>query len=330
MPSSARRATAPKCTEEQLAAIRKQINPNSQHCLENVYEQQCPITKATSCYDPTWLHTYYSLWNPTEDNSGDFRAVTIGCNQGFQPLYFLRLGTRDPSVDNHQWKTKLGKKASLPCQREQALLTHSSTTDKRVGHAYCLEESGDKVEDIRRTSRALAYEAKGLHVHLLPPSSKNSLDHFLQAHVLSPTSSMSNTSSFTIITSKTGSNQNVIHIMDVEVGTGEEFQILTHDLSVQTLNRTQYVSYKYDWKGGWSGYGRNTRIITNYLDQIGFTCYWAGMGKLWRITSCPSFPKEYSEAYKYWAHVACVHRTLAPKLLQDIMEQTFLNTTRSI
>ena len=56
------------------------------------------------------------------------------------------------------------------------------------------------------------------------------------------------------------------------------------------------------------------------LDGKGFTCYWAGIKKLWRITDC------YLDWYDWhgWSNVACVHRSQIE--LVGIMEGLFNRT----
>ncbi len=61
------------------------------------------------------------------------------------------------------------------------------------------------------------------------------------------------------------------------------------------------------------------------LDTIGFTCCWAGRNKLWRITSC--FYREYDERDKYWSHIACANRFVAPTFMEE-MESLLERTIR--
>jgi hypothetical protein len=63
------------------------------------------------------------------------------------------------------------------------------------------------------------------------------------------------------------------------------------------------------------------KIAVEHLDDIGFTCYWAGKGELWRITGC--WQPQFRGAY--WSNVACANRQLAPSLLR-IMESIFQKT----
>ena len=57
------------------------------------------------------------------------------------------------------------------------------------------------------------------------------------------------------------------------------------------------------------------------MDELGFTCYWAGRSELWRITGC--WQPHYGGAF--WSNVACANRRLAPSLLER-MERVFLDT----
>ncbi len=67
---------------------------------------------------------------------------------------------------------------------------------------------------------------------------------------------------------------------------------------------------------------RNLHIqdAVQLLDGKGFTCYWAGENRLWRISGC------YFEHYNFfhdWSNVACVHRS--QEILYDRMEKVFTN-----
>ena len=59
----------------------------------------------------------------------------------------------------------------------------------------------------------------------------------------------------------------------------------------------------------------------DYMNNIGFTCYWPGQGELWRITGC--WQPHYDDSF--WSNIACAHRKLAPAL-HERMETLFLKT----
>jgi hypothetical protein len=65
-------------------------------------------------------------------------------------------------------------------------------------------------------------------------------------------------------------------------------------------------------------------VAIDMLDNVGFTCYWAGTSKLWRITHCW---RDVYDTAKFIATVACVNRNLKEsKTLADDMERLFLQT----
>lgn len=279
--------TAPKCTAEQLAAIRKQINPASMDCVESVYQQRCPVTAATRFFDATWLTNYYSKAETTAD---PFLAITVGCLDGIEAVNILRLGTMDPTIDVTAWKTAIGGGGG----RDQVSIS-PGTPPRRTGKMYCVEEQPDKVEAISKAIGSTSYASKGMNVLKYEFSSANNLENFLQQN---------------------GAADGRINYLQME--TDKAYDIMSGGKAA--LSRTDYLTYVMDWKGAWSNYGRNTKAVTTLLDKMGFTCYWAGDGKLWRITSC--LFREYGEAYKYWSHVACANRNLAPTLV-DEMENLF-------
>jgi hypothetical protein len=63
------------------------------------------------------------------------------------------------------------------------------------------------------------------------------------------------------------------------------------------------------------------KLAIDYMNNIGFTCYWPGQGELWRITGC--WQPHYDGSF--WSNIACAHRQLAP-VLHERMETLFLKT----
>jgi FkbM family methyltransferase len=106
-------------------------------------------------------------------------------------------------------------------------------------------------------------------------------------------------------------------LTDVE---GYDFDVL---LGAQnTLRRTEYLEFEFNWKERWALPDRSLTKTVEFLDNLDFTCYWAGINKLWRITNC--LLPHYNEA-KFWSNVACVNRRLAAVLASE-MENLFLKT----
>lgn len=87
------------------------------------------------------------------------------------------------------------------------------------------------------------------------------------------------------------------------------------------LDITQYLEFEYHVALPWRYY-RLTDTI-QLLDSKGFTCYWAGKSKLWRITQCLH---DTYDTWHGWSNVACVHRSQTD--LAKRMEQVFQETLR--
>lgn len=104
----------------------------------------------------------------------------------------------------------------------------------------------------------------------------------------------------------------------VLIGNGDEGANVAKG-GMNTMARTRYLEFDYDWKGAWES--QSMKDVIDKLDAAGHTCYWAGPGKLWRLTGC--WQEHYN--YKTWSHLACAHRVLAPKLAER-MEGVFKTT----
>jgi FkbM family methyltransferase len=90
--------------------------------------------------------------------------------------------------------------------------------------------------------------------------------------------------------------------------------------ATKTLQSTKYLEFEYHQVGAWKQHKLSTAITS--LQQQGFVCYWAGHGKLWRITDCWM---DHYDVSKTWSNVACVNLALAPTLALR-MEGVFLKT----
>jgi len=87
------------------------------------------------------------------------------------------------------------------------------------------------------------------------------------------------------------------------------------------LKRVRYLLFEVHLAGNWMSHSLSETINVLLHD---FNCYWAGKGRLWRITN--RMNKELEELYEYksWSNVACVHQRETE--LVDIMEDIFRKT----
>ena len=86
-------------------------------------------------------------------------------------------------------------------------------------------------------------------------------------------------------------------------------------------NRNTSLPPTLKWRVDYRDGKKPFKLAIDFLDEIGFTCYWAGRGELWRITGC--WQPHYGGVFE--SNVACAHRELAPSLLEK-METVFQET----
>eukprot|EP00814_Leptocylindrus_danicus_P007256 CAMPEP_0116008266 /NCGR_PEP_ID=MMETSP0321-20121206/2766_1 /TAXON_ID=163516 /ORGANISM="Leptocylindrus danicus var. danicus, Strain B650" /LENGTH=445 /DNA_ID=CAMNT_0003477067 /DNA_START=1 /DNA_END=1338 /DNA_ORIENTATION=- len=106
-----------------------------------------------------------------------------------------------------------------------------------------------------------------------------------------------------------------IHALNIDVE-GYDFDVLLG--AREMLKRTQYVEFEYNWKGSWAN--QHLKDAIQMLDDLNFTCYWAGRDKLWKITRCWW---DYFD-FHHWSNVACVKNSQIK--LAIAMENLFTKT----
>ena len=84
------------------------------------------------------------------------------------------------------------------------------------------------------------------------------------------------------------------------------------------------MEFEYHSRGHWQGEGKgrgglrfSLKDATDYLDNLGYSCFWAGKKTLYRITGC------WDDMYHdhRWSNVACYHRD--DKKLGSVMDGIF-------
>eukprot|EP00978_Attheya_sp_CCMP212_P019363 scaffold54205_cov55-Attheya_sp.AAC.1 len=109
-----------------------------------------------------------------------------------------------------------------------------------------------------------------------------------------------------------------INVLSIDVE-GFDFDVLFGAGDV--LDRAEYIEFEYHIYGHWKRY--HIMDAVSLLDTKGYTCYWSGKGKLWRLTECGH------DVYNHWhgwSNVACVHRS--QEVLAMKMENLFLDTLK--
>ena len=344
-----------KCTMDELKKVRAQLIPQGcvHQLLFNVpFMQLCSLTVATKCPKATWLDDYYldlqKTYSATRETPRSFLGISVGCNKGFDAINTLRMGTFDDTINKTAWKHAMTADEkelhSAVCNQDSAsdifeiLPPYTSNSSKTIlhpqGEMHCIEPLPITFKKLNHSGNILKYTEKGFHVthaaiskdsgEMLFPSGKNQKGGVENLGLAScknrkdcehvPVYSLADYIE-TKVKARKGSAINVLSI-DVEGFDGDVLLGATPEV----LQRVEYLEFEYNWMGSWKE--QHLYDIVDMLDKQGdFTCYFAGIDRLWRLTDCWM---SYFDIHS-WANVACVNRRRVPRLA-SIMEQVFNRT----
>jgi FkbM family methyltransferase len=342
---------AEQCTPDQLKKIEQQL-PSNPSCFGHQWDNGCPITKETNCPEPKWLFDYYNTKISPEQEATPFVAIDVGCGTATRALVTLKMGTRDSAiVDLPTWSKALGAEAAPTCPMEPLLqMIAPAAATKRVGTLHCIEPLPITYEAVKKASESTKLNQMGLVLHQLAITDKDGSQDFpivdvgsdshQKVHVGSKDVGVHSCTGLADATKKEKckavqamtldsfveknipkANNNNINALIIVAGTFE-FEVLAGGKSA--LSRVEYLEFAFNWKYGWQKPDHTIPAAVDMLNGIGFTCYWAGKKKLWRITGCPL---PLYQTAKFWSNIACVNRKLAPGLAAE-MEKFFLETIK--
>ena len=345
-----------ECSPYQITALRNQLQPNNSFCFNYPWTNQCPITVQTKCPDNVWLQSFY---HRRKSDTKTFLAINVGCNKGTDAVKMLHLV--DPFVDLSNWRQSFAEAAAPQTVTPEVCadtssFTQTSTTGSihssftlsspEMMQVHCIEPLPVTHEVLERANSLSNYAAKGLNIHSVAISSESGTVFFpkpRQDGELYKRVNVGTENKGIGSCTRMDEADRVKHCIPVHVMTLDSFvakylplegtiqYILTdvegYDFDVllganNTLHRTEYLEFEFNRKDRWGLKDRSIAKAVNDLDNHGFTCYWAGVNKLWRITNC--LLQEYETA-KFWSNVACVNRKLAVDLASE-MELLFMKT----
>lgn len=351
-----------QCSHDDLLKIRHQLPPEM--CISD-YEgntpwlQRCSLTIATKCPKATWLEEYYQelqqnyIQNLSQNDKKHFLGISIGCNKGFDAIHTLRMGTFNHNINKQDWKqameSKGGKLHDAVCGQDSGDLfaispaLQNMTMDKPKGEMHCVEPMPKTFDSLEYSSKHLQYDEYGFHVTnaaiskesgtMYFPSNTNSSSGIENQGLATCTNHMTEEERLeqcrpvTVFSLQDFVRQNVksqgpIHILSIDVE-GFDCDVLS-GAGKDVLQRVEYLEFEYNYMGSWAHV--HLYDVIEMLNEIGFTCYWAGMDLLWRITNCwQSFYDLHA-----WSNVACVNRDAVPQLANKMEEkfQSSLNHTK--
>jgi len=198
---------------------------------------------------------------------------------------------------------------------------------QRKGEMHCIEPMPSTFSELQRVGEKLGLTSKGMVFTHAAISSTSGVVKFPVSYVGVEDQSITSCTdgatkapcvevpmfSLEDYVAKYVNGSGPINILQIDVE-GYDFDVLFGAGNV--LDSTHYLEFEYHKKPSWDIL--HIQDAVKLLDGKGFTCYWAGKNKLWRISGC------YFEHYNFfhdWSNVACVHRS--QKTLYDRMEKVF-------
>ncbi|KAI2508246.1 methyltransferase [Fragilaria crotonensis] len=304
----------------------------------------CPISLSTSCPQASWLEDYYASQHKQQATKKSFLAINAGCNKGYDAVNLLRMGSNNATFSRIAWKNAMPPNTKPGvCGQDKESPTASSPSSfdddaEASALVYCIEPMTSTFLALQNAARKTGWDSQ-LKVLQLAVNNED------PSTVLFPKPAPGNlgvegvgisndcrvrpdkcievdSSRLDFMMSKEHLTNKQVNALLIDVE-GFDFDVLQGGNA--TLRNTEYVEFEFHQVGKWERefkLGKKPlKVAINFMDELGFTCYWAGRGELWRITGC--WLPHYGGAF--WSNVACANRRLAPSLLQK-MEALFLDT----
>mmetsp|Transcript_55181 Transcript_55181/g.134092 ORF Transcript_55181/g.134092 Transcript_55181/m.134092 type:complete len:547 (-) Transcript_55181:161-1801(-) len=291
------------CSNERIAEVRDQLTVYS--CYPPLYpwHQRCSYTLVTKgCQGYLPARQFYANLNTTVFDGYPFLGVIIGWELDDAPVDTLYIGSHNSSrYSTVEWNSVV--KYTDSCRPLMSVVEDDENPMK--AQVMVVEWSDERYRQLREAKLISGFND----------------DEMVLARTdaeLDPENAISDR-----IDMKFPGDDRPIHYMQIN-GRYFDHLILTKSISFETLNRTRFLSFEYNWKDDWAKDDSTLISLIDKLKSAGLTCYWSGNEEyptdLWRITDCWSWHYE----SKQWAHVSCVntqHDDVRP--LKDRMELMF-------
>lgn len=318
---------SPLCTSEQRNKIAHQLMLKDDEDIRHTDRSSLSSPRLSQwfkCPKTSWIDKFYA--QETDIGSTDFLGINVGCNKGHDAMRIARMGMSNADIDAYEWRDNFGASAGACGQGKDEQF--NVVQRQRKGEMHCIEPMPSTFSELQRVGKIMDLKRKGLVFTHAAIASTNGVAKFPNASVGTERLGIGHCDSsaggkydcvevpvysLDYYVDKYVKGTGPINILMIDVE-GHDFDVLFGASS--TLDRTQYLEFEYHKNGNWGKL--HLQDAVRLLDGKGFTCYWAGENRLWRISGC------YFDHYNYfhgWSNVACVHRSL--DTLYDIMEKTF-------
>lgn len=277
----------------------------------------------TQCPRSTWL----AQWLP---RPCFFTYISVGCNMGLDAVQMAKVGTQNSVFNVQTYLENLRQYIPMMQQPVCGLLPidpvikmHEAST----GEIHCIEPVSSIVKIARQVARHMHLPEAGFNIHQGALSNRTGTVLFEDPQAGNEGASLDtpcvNCIGIPMYTLDDYVEQFVrskdrITVLTINAE-GFDFNVLQG--SWLTLKRVDYLEFEVNSRGSWL---RSTVIDAIQLLEKEFVCYWAGNGKLWRLTGCLEGQAKVRYLHNpQSSNVACVARS--NQELWRIMEDIFLN-----
>eukprot|EP00986_Skeletonema_menzelii_P002649 scaffold737_cov120-Skeletonema_menzelii.AAC.3 len=247
-----------------------------------------------SCPKTSWIDKFYA--EQTDIGSSDFLGISVGCNKGHDAIRTARMGLSDATIDALKWRDEFHSDFEAICGADRAP-QFNVISAKRKGEMHCIEPMPSTFSELQRVDEKLGLTSKGMVFTHAAISSTSGVVNFpnpdtkVGAEWLGIKQCKSDTDvvekancvevpmfSLEDYVAKYVKGSGPINILQIDVE-GNDFDVLFGAGSV--LDSTHYLEFElgYAWD-------KNLHVqdAVKLLDGKGFTCYWSGEHRLWRIS----------------------------------------------
>jgi FkbM family methyltransferase len=302
------------------------------------------LSKESKCPQSLWLDDILALG--MEAKSRTLTGISVGCNSAMDAIGSSRALSRNPIFSKSTWLSSIEKvstrKIIAACRtaktKEEGLHAdldevelNSSSLPMRI-EFHCIEPLAATFDTIQKSSKELGLAKHGFHIHRYVISNSTGSVPFPKGKVgkesFGVPSCQQNTSDnpvgeceyVTMLTldsfvSMHLYNKQIIDMLFIDTE-GFDWRVLRQGRA--TLERTRYLEFEYH--SAWAD-DEMLKDAVAYLEDLDFVCYFAGIGKLLKLThGC------WTDLYEIrrWSNIACVR--VSEISWVDIMEAYFNKT----
>ena len=258
----------------------------------------------------------------------DINVVSVGCNKGDDLIRQMQMWTLSNAYDVASFRNATQTHgmqfaracASQPYSQDNAASEPTGIQEARV-FGYCIEPmpttfvAVDKaIDDLGLASqvRAFRYAVSSRPGQTwFPANAPAGYEAQVMDSGSGPHDGKVATDVVTIDYFAETHRMKEIHTLSIDTE-GNDARVLIG--AVNTLPSVRLLEFEYHHVGHWTT--ADLQDTVDYLDNLGFTCFWAGnAGQLWRLTNC-WHDSYYAE--RSWSNVVCCNRNHGS--LCDFME----------